>query len=161
MPKFRYTAVDSAGKSNRGVLDATDASAVADRLQGQGFLLLDASELGRRGNLLAFLETDLALERKMPKMLVAHFIRELSVMIGAGQDVDYALRFLAESGDDKRSRKLAEALRDDVRRGKPLAMAMAAHPRAFSSLYLGIVRAGEAGGNLGESLGQLADLLER
>jgi general secretion pathway protein F len=161
VPRFRYIAIDSAGKSSRGVLEGASASAVAERLQSKGFLLLDAHELGRRGAVLDFLTSDVAFERGMRKPAVAYFLRELAVMIGAGQDVDYTLRFLAENGDDKRSRKLAEDLRNDVRGGKPLSVAMATHPRVFSPLYLGMVRAGEAGGKLGESLAQLAELLER
>lgn len=161
MPQFRYTAINPAGKSSRGVVEASDAFAVADRLQGQGLLLLDATELGRRGSVLDFLTSDVAFDRGMRKSAIAYFVRELAVMVGAGQDIDYALRFLAENGEDKRARRLAEALRNEVRGGKPLAAAMALHPRVFSPLYLGLVRAGEAGGNLGESLAQLAELLER
>jgi general secretion pathway protein F len=161
VPRFRYLAIDAAGKSRRGVVEAGDAPAIAERLRSQGFLLLNARELGRHGAVFDFLSSDVAFDRGMRKSAIAYFIRELAVMIGAGQDIDYALRFLAEGGGDKRSRKLAEALRNDVRGGKPLAAAMAVHPRVFSPLYLGMVRAGEAGGNLGESLAQLADLLER
>jgi general secretion pathway protein F len=53
------------------------------------------------------------------------------------------------------------ALRDDVRGGQTLTAAMAAQPGSFSRLYVGLVRAGEAGGTLAPTLEQLADLLER
>src|SRR6185295_6834362 len=52
-------------------------------------------------------------------------------------------------------------LRERVRGGKSVASAFAAHPATFSRLYIGMVTAGEAGGTLAETLGQLATLLER
>src|SRR3984893_9030629 len=55
---------------------------------------------------------------------------------------------------------LAE-LRDMVRSGSSLAAALAAEPRSFSRLYVGLVRAGEAGGTLPATLDRLAALLER
>lgn len=161
MPKFHYMAIDTAGKSVRGVVDAASASAVADRLHGQGQLLLNADEVGAGGGILDFLHADIALERGLSKAAVAHFTRELSVMLNAGQDIDHALRFLVESSEDKRARRVLEALRNLVRGGKSLASALAEHPRVFSRLYISLVRAGEASGKLADCLARLADLLER
>jgi general secretion pathway protein F len=52
-------------------------------------------------------------------------------------------------------------VRDKVRSGSSLAAALAAEPRSFSRLYVGLVRAGEAGGTLPATLDRLATLLER
>lgn len=161
MPKFRYTAIDAAGKSIRGVLDAPSAAAVADRIHGQGSLLLRAAEIGARGRLADLLHTDLGIERGLSKAAIAHFTRELSVMLHAGQDMDHALRFLVESSENKRAREVLETLRNQVRGGKSLAAGLAEHPRIFSRLYVSLVRAGEAGGKLADALTHLADLLER
>lgn len=161
MPKFRYMAIDGSGKSVRGVVDAATASAVADQLHGQGRLLLNADEIGGSGGLLEFLQSDFTLDRGLPKSAIAHFTRELSVMLSAGQDIDHALRFLVESSEDKRATRILEAVRDQVRSGKSLVSAMAEHPRVFSRLYLSLVHAGEASGKLADSLARLADLLER
>src|SRR5262249_30179276 len=79
----------------------------------------------------------------------------------AGQDIDHALRFLVESAENKRVRRMLERLRNQVRGGKSLAAALAEHPRIFSRLYVSLVRAGEAGGELVEALAHLADMLER
>jgi general secretion pathway protein F len=82
-------------------------------------------------------------------------------MLAAGQDIDQALRFAAETNENKRARQILETLRDDVRGGKSFAAALSEHPQMFSRLYVSLVRAGEAGGKLGESLARLADHLER
>ncbi len=161
MPKFRYTALDGAGKVIRGALDAASEAAMADLLHNQGRLLLRAEAVGGGGRISQILHADLAFQRGLPKATIGYFTRELSVMLSAGQDIDHALRFLVESSEDKRVARILDALRNQVRSGKSLAVALADHPKIFSRLYVSLVRAGEAGGKLADSLSNLADLLER
>ena len=160
MPKFRYTAVDNAGKRLNGVIEAASATAVADRLHRESYLLLRADEVGNSGKLLDFLHADLG-SRRLSKRSITHITRELSVMLQAGQDIDHALRFLIETAENARARKILETLRDQVRGGKSLGASLAEHKTVFSRLYVSMVRAGEAGGELAGSLSRLADLLER
>ena len=82
-------------------------------------------------------------------------------MLGAGQDLDRALRFVVENTRNARARGILGNVRDKVRSGSSLAAALAAEPRSFSRLYVGLVRAGEAGGTLPATLDRLATLLER
>lgn len=161
MPTFRYTAIDAKGKSVRGVMDAASERVIADRVYGQGQLLTQAVEIGKRAGFFDFLNVDLSFERAISTAILARLTRELAVMLAAGQDIDHALQFLVEISEDQRSRRVVEALRNQVRGGSSLAAALTDHPRVFSRLYVSIVRAGEAGGNLAESLTQLAELLER
>jgi general secretion pathway protein F len=99
--------------------------------------------------------------RALTRQETANFTRELATMLSAGQDLDRALRFLVETAPNQRVRGVVGQLRDAVRDGSALAAALAAHPRSFSRLYIGMVRAGEAGGTLAATLGHLANLLER
>jgi general secretion pathway protein F len=158
---FRYTGVDMAGKRLNGTIEAASAHAVADYLHGRHCMLLRADEVGKAGSLSALLNADLGLKRGLPQAAVAQFTRELAVMLEAGQDIDRALRFLVETSDSKAARRIMQSLRDQVRGGKSLAAALAEHPESFSRLYISLVRAGEAGGQLAGSLSHLADLLER
>lgn len=161
MPVFRYTGVDMGGKKLSGTLDAADARAVADYLHGRHCILLRADEVGKGGALVALLNADLTFHRGLPQRAVTQFTRELSVMLEAGQDMDRSLRFLVETSDNARTRKIMQSLRDSVRGGKSMAAALAEHPGTFSRLYISLVRAGEAGGKLGAALSHLADLMER
>ncbi len=92
---------------------------------------------------------------------VTNITRELATMLGAGQDLDRALRFLVETAPNRRVAEQLGALRDEVRDGSQLGAALARRPRSFSRLYVGLVRAGEAGGTLCQTLERLADLMER
>jgi general secretion pathway protein F len=159
--KFRYTAVDTAGKRTSGLIEAASAAAAADTLQRRHYLVLRADEVGKHDWLNELFEADLSFRRALPKAAVAHFTRELSVMLQAGQDVDHALRFLIDTSENKRAGEIMQAIRDQVRGGKSLAAALGEHPLVFSRLYISLVRAGEAGGQLADALAHLADLLER
>jgi general secretion pathway protein F len=114
---------------------------------------------GRRR--LAALDIDIFRRDGLRAQETADITRELAVMLGAGQDLDRALRFLVETAPNPRLRRLLGEIRETVRDGHPLAFALAKHPRSFSRLYVGLVRAGEAGGALSPTLERLATLLER
>ncbi len=160
MTKFRYTAVDTTGKRTSGLIEAASAAAAADTLQRRHYLVLRADEVGKHDWVLEFLKADMSFRRSLSKTIVAHFTRELSVMLQAGQDVDHALRFLIETNENRRAREVLQTIRDQVRGGKSLAAAMTEHPLVFSRLYVSLVRSGEAGGQLAGALAHLADLLD-
>ena len=88
-------------------------------------------------------------------------MRELATMLAAGQDLDRALRYLHETAPHARVRTVVGGLRDGVRDGSPLSVALARYPRGFTRLHVALVRAGEASGKLVPTLERLADLLER
>ena len=161
MGEWRYTAIDRAGQTASGRLEAADEAEVLRHLRRQGAIPVQLDPPGR-GNVLGGL---LALEVGRRDALTAEdvttLLRELATMLGAGQDLDRALRFLVETAPNARIRQVAGTLRDAVRDGSALATAMAAQPRSFSRLMIGLVRAGEAGGTLAPTLERLATLMER
>ena len=161
MAKYRYTAIDSAGKLVKGLLEADSQAMVVERLQGQGHLPLRAEAADRSGALLDLLNVELSRRRRLSKRDVVDFTRELAVMLGAGQDLDRALRFVVDITTGRTAHEIFSQIRDKVRGGSTLAAALSAHGTSFSRLYVGMVRAGEAGGTLAETLERLADLLER
>lgn len=161
MAKFRYTAIDAGGKLVKGLLEAESQAAVVERLQGQGHVPLRAEPADRSGAVLDLLSVELIRNRTLSKRDLVDFTRELAVLLGAGQDLDHALRFIVEITTAPRAREIFTDIRDKVRGGSTLAAALAAHGASFSRLYLGMVRAGEAGGTLAETLDRLAGLLER
>ncbi|WP_419758771.1 type II secretion system F family protein [Acidisoma sp.] len=159
MPAFRYTAIGAGGKLSEGVLDVADEMALVEHLRRQGSILMRAEPDGRRR--LAALDIDIFRRDGLRPQEAADITRELAVMLGAGQDLDRALRFLVETASNARLRRLLGDIRDTVRDGNTLAVALSKHPRSFSRLYVGLVRAGEAGGALSQTLERLATLLER
>ncbi|MDR3537707.1 MAG: type II secretion system F family protein [Acetobacteraceae bacterium] len=160
MPEFRYVAIAPGGELTQGVMDAPDVAAVVQRLRRQGAIPM-RTEPADHGRLAALLP-ELSLRRRgLHGQEVADLTRELAIMLGAGQDLDRALRFLIETTTQQRALRVLTALRDAVRDGSSFAAALAQQPASFSRLYVGLVRAGEAGGALAVTLERLATLLER
>jgi general secretion pathway protein F len=154
MPAWRYTALQRGGNTVSGSMEAPDEASVVQRLRREGSVPLGI--VRERSGLFAGGRGD-ALSRRE----VMYFLRELATMLGAGQDLDRAMRFLVETAPAGRLRRVLGAMRDSVRDGHALAAAMAAQPRSFPRLAVGLVRAGEAGGTLAATLERLATLMER
>jgi general secretion pathway protein F len=161
VPSFRWSAVSSGGDVVHGVMDAPDRGALIDRLQGQGQIVLRAEPVGARDNLFGLGQLKLGAARGIDRETLGEVTRELAIMLAAGQDLDRAMRFVVENTGNKRARAILGNLRNKVRAGSSLAAALATEPRSFSRLYIGMVRAGEAGGMLASTLEKLAILLER
>ncbi len=158
MTAFRYVAISPAGQTVRGTMDAASEAEVVTRLQETGNIPMRAETAG--GGWRSALHRDIG-RRGLTRQAVADVTRELSIMLGAGQDLDRSLRFLSETAGSNRLRTTIDALRSRVRDGGSFAAALADHPHSFPTLYVGLVRAGEAGGNLAPTLARLAALLER
>jgi general secretion pathway protein F len=161
MPSYRWSAINGGGDVVRGVMEAPDRAAVVERLQRQGQIVLRADPGDRRRWLADLLQIDLGRARGLDKSALAEVTRELAIMLAAGQDLDRALRFVVDNTRNARARAILGNVRDKVRGGSSLAAALAGEPRSFSRLYVGLVRAGEAGGTLPTTLDRLATLLER
>jgi general secretion pathway protein F len=87
--------------------------------------------------------------------------RELATLLRAGLPLDRALEVLIGLATSEPVAALLQGIRDDVRGGRSLSQALDARRDVFSRFYVNIVRAGEAGGALGEVLTRLADTQER
>ena len=161
MPSFRWSAINGGGDTVTGVMEAPDRGTVVERLQRQGHLVLRADPADRRRGLGELLQFELGGARGLDKAALGEVTRELAIMLAAGQDLDRALRFVVDNTRSARARGILGNIRDKVRGGSSLAAALAAEPRSFSKLYVGLVRAGEAGGTLPATLDRLATLLER
>ena len=89
------------------------------------------------------------------------FTQQLATLLGAGQPLDRALTILLELPEDEVAKRTITDIRDAVRGGAALSTALERQHGTFSRLYINMVRAGEAGGSMHETLQRLADYLER
>jgi len=160
MPSFRTTAITQAGETLRGVVEAADEAAAIEMLRKHGNIPVRAVPVGS-GLLAGLLAMEFGGGAKLRRQDVANFTRELAIMLGAGQDLDRSLRFLVETAPNPRVRAVTDSIRASVRDGAAFAVALSRQPGSFSRLYIGLVRAGEAGGALVPTLERLALLLER
>ncbi len=158
MAQFRYKALSSAGDPIDGVMEAASAEEVVARLQDAGNLPLDARPAGEAdgGGLATMFR-----RAPMNATQVLQFTQQLATLLGAGQPLDRGLQILLDLPESPEARRVIERIRDAVRGGTPLSQAMEQQENVFSRLYVNMVRAGEVGGSLDDTLRRLADYLER
>jgi type IV pilus assembly protein PilC len=158
MANFRYTAKASTGKDVTGVtIASTEADAVA-QLKGQNLVIL---KIHREG----FSLSSLGLFGGDPKPHVSAddmvlFTRQLATMIGAGIPLLEALEVQAEQVRDKGFKVAIGRIVEKVRGGSDLSAALATYPKIFKAIFINMVRAGEASGQLDEILVRLAEYEE-
>lgn len=155
MSLFKFRALDSQGVAQNGTLDAKDQDAAVALLQKRGLLVLsiDAAGMGGLRNALG--------RGQLNGAALVSFTQQLATLLGAGQPLERSLGILLKQPGQPQTRALIERIREQVKAGKPLSAALEEEGSQFSSLYISMVRAGEAGGALESTLRQLSDYLER
>jgi general secretion pathway protein F len=161
MPAFRYSAITATGELVRGTTDATNEAAVVLQLRRQGQVPARVEPAAKGFSIRDLLTMEFGRRRGLGRQEVTNVTRELAIMLDAGQDMDRALRFLVETAPNPRVATVLDEIRQAVRDGSSLAAALTRHAGSFTRLYVGLVRAGEAGGTLAAILERLATLLER
>jgi general secretion pathway protein F len=159
MALYRYKALNARGEVLDGQMEAASGAEVASRLQEQGHLPMEAKLASEGGGESAwralFKPKPFAGER------LVQFTQQLATLLGAGQPLDRALGILLELPEDALAKRTITDIRDAVRGGASLSTALERQHGTFSRLYVNMVRAGEAGGSLHETLQRLAEYLER
>jgi len=159
MATFAYRAKDTKGETIQGTMEAESQHAVASRLQAMGYFPLHVgAESKDRQGLSGLIQT---LRRQHVRTAdLTTFNRQLSDLIGAGVPLVKALNTIVTQTANEVMREIVSQISADVQSGSTFAQALSKHPRAFSKLYVAMVRAGEAGGMLENVLARLADFAE-
>lgn len=152
MAVFRYTAKDSTGRKISGTLDAPDQERAVETLRSKGlipiFLLEEKSKQRLRSK-----------KVKLDDLVI--FSRQLATMVDSGIPLVQALSILGEQVEKENFRQVILKIRQDIEEGAGFCDALAKHPNVFSSLYINMVKAGEASGLLNDILDRLANYLEK
>jgi type II secretory pathway component PulF len=162
MGTFAYTAIDPTGRRMTGTIPADNRAAAMDQVISQGLAPVSIEEQGKNGAATVVTpEVKSSLTVKVPQSALESFTRELANLLAAGLPLSRALSLLRREVSHAGAKMVWSRVHDDVVGGVPLAEAMAKWPRVFSTVYVAMVRAGEAGGFLHVVLQQIADFRTR
>jgi type IV pilus assembly protein PilC len=102
-----------------------------------------------------------AWRRKIKPGEQTFFFTQLSLMIEIGTSLSSALRALAEQNGSPAFKEILWAMLRDIEEGGQLSDAMLHHPEVFSRIYVSLVKAGETGGFLKNSLDSIVAMQDR
>jgi len=155
-------ALDKAGKSLNGIIDADSATLARQKLRGTGIFPVEVKETSERPRDQASrgLSFSAVFKRVKPGELSA-MTRQLSILLGAGVTLVSALEALISQQTNPTFKKIMAQVKESVNEGNSLALSLSKHPRVFSTVYVNMVRAGEASGSLDVVLERLAEFGER
>lgn len=159
MPKFKYTAIDKAGKQTSGKIDATNEEQARVKLTNKGLMISQIIELshsptGSKGGGISF-------GKIIDNEGLSVFTRQLATLLQAGLPLLKALHILRNQEQNSRFKQVISEICDQVESGNTLSDAFAQHPKVFDRLYINMIRAGEAGGVLDTVLDRLAKFSEK
>src|SRR5438094_6687817 len=165
MPTYKYEALDTSGAEVKDSIEATNEEEASQKIKAMGYFVTKLT--ASAGKAAAKKKKKTGKSRKTftiggvsNKMLVT-FTRQFSTLQDAGLPVLRSLRILERQMKPSVLKNALIDVVDDVESGSALSEALARHPKAFSRLYVNMVRAGEAGGALEIILQRLADFLEK
>jgi type IV pilus assembly protein PilC len=162
---FRYAAKDPSGKTVEGTLQANDKSEAVAELRRQNLVVMRVSQGGsaakkerakgmpKEGGLFGH-------RASCKKSELVVFTRQLATMIGSGLSLLESLEVLADQAETPGMKICCNRLVSELRGGSDLSAAMATCPKVFNTLYLSMVAAGEASGQMDVILERLAEYVE-
>ncbi len=156
MATFAFKAVDLAGTPQAGVLDGVSRQAVTEELKGRGLRVMALEEKKSGLNM----ELSLGPKRVKAQELTV-MTRQLATMISSGMTLLRTFYVLEDQIENPKLKGTIAQVREDIESGSNFSDALEKHPKIFGPLYVAMVRAGEAGGVLEESLDRVADQLEK
>jgi len=156
MPTYKYVAKDKTGETISGTLEADNVSGLIGSLRSKGLIIISVTEERKK-------KPALRLARggriKLDDLVI--FLRQLATMVDAGIPLTQGLDILSEQAESKRLREIISKVHDDVEGGSSLSEALGKYEKAFSTIFISMVRAGESSGTLDVILDRLATYLEK
>ncbi|KXK37010.1 MAG: Type II secretion system protein F [Candidatus Hinthialibacteria bacterium OLB16] len=158
MATFMYSARDRVGQMVEGSIDAANSIEGMGALRERGLVVTSIKESQARA------AAATKKHQKKKKITIDDkvvFSRQLATMVNAGLPLIEGLSILADNLENGSFAAIIKQIEKDVEGGDTLTEAMAKHPKVFDTLYISLIRAGEAAGMLDQILLQLSSYLEK
>lgn len=155
LQEFKYEAVSAGGGTSvKGTLEALSEGAVVSKLRAQGLTPLSVKPLDKTG-----LNTEIRIpgfERRVKSKSLAIFARQLSTLVNSGLPLMRAITIVTEQTQDKRLKRSLELVLLDVDGGLSFSAALMKQPDVFPPMMVNLIRVGETGGFLDQSMESVA-----
>jgi len=162
MTVYYYKATDQNGNNVEGDISAPDYKGAVQKIRKLNYFPVKVSE----GKGSSKLSKGLAISlpnwgSPIPIKDLMTLTQQLATLIDSGLTLDDALATLIKLAESEKTNAVLSEVRKQVHGGSSFADALAEHPKVFSKLYVNMIRAGEAGGILGDTLSRLGMFMEK
>ncbi|MEW8969086.1 MAG: type II secretion system F family protein [Mesobacillus sp.] len=155
MARFKYSGRDRT-KKRSGTITAGSKREALERLREEGIRTTEIVEVPE-----TLLTKDISIGNPVKLQHLVIYLRQFATLLKAGVSVVESTKILANQTDSKALRKALLDIEAELRDGNQLSQASAKHGKIFTAMYINMVKAGEAGGNMDEALERLADHYEK
>lgn len=157
MATYAYVIATATGKEQKGSLQADTVDKAVAELKKTGNTIISIQEAGALGQ-----EVELSIFKRKPKARdMSVFCRQFVSIVDAGVPVLSALEMLGEQTENAILRGAIVGCKRSIEKGGSLADAMREYPKVFTGIFITLVEAGEASGNLSNSFARMADQFEK
>ncbi len=169
MKSYKYRSKNPQGKLVTGVLDAESENEAISELRRRGLTIISLNTQRSSANKgkSSFFSMEIGggkgganRKRKVKSADIVIITRQLATMVSAGIPLVEGLEILGEQASNPTLRLTLADVVSDVRAGKDFSQALIQHPKVFNNIYINMVRAGEASGQLDVVLARLAEYQE-
>lgn len=155
MARFKYTGRDRTRKRS-GTISATSKREALEKLREEGIRTTEIMEVKE-----SFLTKEITFGNPVKLQHLVIYLRQFATLLKAGVSVVDSTKILAAQTESKALEKALLDIEQELREGNPLSQAAAKHNKIFSPMYINMIKAGEAGGNMDETLERLAEHFEK
>lgn len=161
MPAFDYQAVDSRGKTKKGVIEGDTPRQVRGLLRDKGLMPTEVTPATQSNKPSKSGGSLFGPRKKVSPSELALITRQLATLVESGLPLEESLMAVAEQCDKTSLKSMVMAVRSKVTEGYGLAESMSEYPQVFNHLFRAMVAAGEKSGHLDLVLNRLADYTEQ
>lgn len=155
MTVYKYVGRTTTGTIKKGIVDAPSKQDAIGKLRSQG---INAREIDESKSIL---HKELSLGGKVKNEDFVIYSRQFATLIRAGVSILESTKILAEQTSSKPLKNGLLAVEEDVRSGISFSDAASKNPKVFPALFVNMIKAGEATGNLDSALDRLAFSYEK
>ncbi len=155
MGRYKYSGRDLKGK-RKGTLNAPSKREAIEKLRGDGIRVVELIEIPETA-----LTKDISFGKPVKLQHLVIYLRQIATLIKAGVTIVDATAILAEQTDSKALKKALIDIESELRMGRSFSASAEKHKKIFSSMFINLIKAGEVGGNMEETLERLAVFFEK
>ncbi|MFH0906643.1 MAG: type II secretion system F family protein [bacterium] len=155
--KFDYFVRNKKGEVQTGKIEAPNKLSALKTLQERDLIIIKLESSEKK----AFFSKSIKIFNRVKRKDIFVFFRQLAILVESDVPLVRSLNALGKQFENVNFKEIIFELANDIDGGMSFSQAMFKHPKIFSSFSVNLIKSGELGGRLQESLIYLADYLEK